>query len=112
MFILDAPDIIGPINERLVVNISDSASLACNFDGNPLPKVTWRKNADDVIMTSSRIRQNEAGFLEILDVKQEDAGRYVCVGESELGIAENTVNLVVPGPPIITSNTGTCSKKI
>ena len=101
---------LGPINDRLVVNISDSAVLSCNFDGNPLPRITWRKNDEQFSKNSrARISIQHDGSLRINNVKQDDAGSFTCLGESELGIAENTVTMVVRGPPIITSPSGICS---
>ena len=106
---------MGPINDRLVVNISDSAVLSCNFDGNPLPRITWRlRDHDESFSRNSRgrIHVQHDGSLLIENVKQDDVGAYTCLGESELGIAENTVSLRVRGPPIITSPSGKCSKSV
>jgi len=90
-----APDIIGTANTRLVVNASDTATLSCNFDGNPIPTVTWYKN--DLKIDSKN------GDLKLENVDQMATGEYKCEGRSELGRAESSVQLVVRGPPIITS---------
>ena len=87
----------------MVVNASDTATLSCNFDGNPIPTVTWYKN--DLKVDSKN------GDLKLENVDQMATGEYKCEGRSELGRAESSVQLVVRGPPIITSESGIMSKK-
>lgn len=85
------------------MNASDTATLSCNFDGNPIPTVTWYKN--DLKIDSKN------GDLKLENVDQMATGEYKCEGRSELGRAESSVQLVVRGPPIITSESGIMSKK-
>ena len=87
----------------MVVNASDTATLSCNFDGNPIPTVTWYKN--DLKIDSKN------GDLKLENVDQMATGEYKCEGRSELGRAESQVQLVVRGPPIITSESGIMSQK-
>ena len=98
--LLDAPESLREITDRIVVNASDTVDIACSFDGNPTPQVKWTKSENSQILGTGMT-------LAFDQVKQEDSGIYQCMAESPLGVAYNNINLVVRGPPIITSVTGT-----
>lgn len=91
-----SPESTNAINDRIVVNASDSVDIACTFDGNPAPQVTWIKSGVPDVL-------GEGLKLSFQSVKQEDSGVYQCTATSSLGSAHNNVTLVVRGPPIITS---------
>lgn len=101
---LDSPESTNAINDRIVVNASDSVDIACTFDGNPAPQVTWIKSGVPDVL-------GEGLKLSFQSVKQEDSGVYQCTATSSLGSAHNNVTLVVRGPPIITSEQGTMLTK-
>ncbi|CAF0851701.1 unnamed protein product [Adineta ricciae] len=62
------------VESRLVVNRSDSASLACYVDSNPLPyEIIWFKNGYEIF------RQNQLSALQIDHVERNDSGLYTCV---------------------------------
>lgn len=96
-----APDILSPVTDqdrRIVANKSDSVTLKCLFEGNPIPEVTWYQgtNQEAAVSTGSTLKLDR--------VRQSDGGEYKCKAESLLGIAENSITLVVRGAPIITSD--------
>ena len=100
--ILDAPDIVAPTvdsTRRIVANKSDTVTLRCQFDGNPVPTVSWYYQGEEIARGEESLRLD--------NVRQGDGGEYKCKAESMLGGAENALTLVVRGAPIITSEPGT-----
>ena len=66
-----------------------------------MPEVTWYQGANQEAAVST------GSTLKLDRVRQSDGGEYKCKAESLLGIAENSITLVVRGAPIITSDSGT-----
>ena len=78
----------------MVSDAGQSQTLSCVFAGNPEPEVEWfRKN----ILIGSGNR------FHIEAVDQADVGEFECRARSEMGEVVEVVELVVRGPPQITS---------
>ncbi|XP_068716910.1 uncharacterized protein [Montipora capricornis] len=69
----------------------------CNVTGQPPPKVIW-KNATVQLSKSWRVWYNDS-LMQILQVRKEDSGFYICLAKNILGSVEKKTSLVVVSPP-------------
>ena len=69
----------------------------CNVTGQPPPKVIW-KNATVQLSKSWRVWYNDS-LMQILQVRKEDSGFYICSAKNILGSVEKKTSLVVVSPP-------------
>ncbi|ESO93751.1 hypothetical protein LOTGIDRAFT_104558, partial [Lottia gigantea] len=60
----------------------DSVSLPCKADGNPTPRVTWKRSKGE-FENSNRIQINN-GNLTINDLIKEDHGFYECIATNDI----------------------------
>ncbi|XP_068717253.1 uncharacterized protein [Montipora capricornis] len=68
----------------------------CNVTGQPPPKVIW-KNATVQLSKSWRVWYNDS-LMQILQVRKEDSGFYICSARNILGSVEKKTSLVVVSP--------------
>lgn len=71
--------------------------MRCRISGDPTPTVEWFKNSlplatDDRVTTGSAGDMNYVNFLE---VKNKDEGRYRCVATNEVGSVSTTADLTI-----------------
>lgn len=72
----------------------------CNVTGQPPPKVIW-KNGTVQLSKSWRVWYNDS-LMQILQVRKEDSGFYICSAKNILGSVEKKTSLVVVSPLYIT----------
>ncbi|ESO86619.1 hypothetical protein LOTGIDRAFT_128794, partial [Lottia gigantea] len=79
---------------RIVVNPSlksvekgHNALMKCEVEGNPEPTVYWLKDYLPVDMSDPRITLLDSGYLQIKLSQEQDAGKYECVAENDVGVA-------------------------
>ena len=90
------PVIVGGPTELSVVE-GRTVRLQCNSSGDPTPTIIWIKDGKQ-LETEGRVFINPiSGQLEVLDVKQEDAGQYMCRAINELGATSYSISLKVRG---------------
>lgn len=63
---------------------STSAILDCEAYGYPKPSVMWYSSGRE-LSDRTKYQQLTNGSLEIMDVREEDAGEYECTASNELG---------------------------
>ncbi|AWP10692.1 putative hemicentin-1 [Scophthalmus maximus] len=90
--------------EEVTVTLSSPTSLVCEVQSYPPALVTWLK--DGTLFESSRnVRVLPGGrTLQILNAKEEDAGRYTCVATNEAGESLKHYEVKVYVPPQINKN--------
>ncbi|KAM6962600.1 hemicentin-1 [Aplochiton taeniatus] len=90
--------------EEVTVTLSSPTSLVCEVQSYPPALITWLK--DGTPFESSRnIRVLPGGrTLQILNAKEEDAGRYTCVATNEAGETLKNYEVKVFIPPQINKN--------
>ncbi|XP_051803642.1 hemicentin-1 [Acanthochromis polyacanthus] len=95
------PDIFA---EEVTVTLSSPTSLVCEVQSYPPALITWLK--DGTPFESSRnVRVLPGGrTLQILNAKEEDAGRYTCVATNEAGETLKHYEVKVYVPPQINKN--------
>ena len=64
---------------KVFAAIGDTLTLNCSATGDPLPVISWKRKGGALPTGRSHVT-NEA--LIIRDLKEEDAGIYVCVATS------------------------------
>ncbi|KAG7230562.1 hypothetical protein INR49_025278 [Caranx melampygus] len=90
--------------EEVTVTLSSPTSLVCEVQSYPPALITWLK--DGTPFESSRnVRVLPGGrTLQILNAKEEDAGRYTCVATNEAGETLKHYEVKVYVPPLINKN--------
>lgn len=85
--------IVHPAN--LEVKPGGRAKFECVAEGTPRPKITWFKN-NNLLRSSSRINISQDGtVLDITNLKESDAGLYVCEARNSFGYKEVSTRLNV-----------------
>ncbi|KAL9952578.1 hypothetical protein ACROYT_G039848 [Oculina patagonica] len=79
---ISAPSIVAP-PMTMVVNETGTASLQCEAEGNPEPKVTWLKQNSSLV-ADKRVVPSRGGLM-ITEVTSQDEGMYTCVAKNILG---------------------------
>ncbi|KAF1385466.1 hypothetical protein PFLUV_G00108060 [Perca fluviatilis] len=106
--VLVSPTIAGSgpdgYSEEVTVTLSSPTSLVCEVQSYPPALITWLK--DGTPFDSSRnVRVLPGGrTLQILNAKEEDAGRYTCVATNEAGEKLKHYEVKVYVPPQINKN--------
>ncbi|XP_041648005.1 hemicentin-1 [Cheilinus undulatus] len=90
--------------DEVTVTLSSPTSLVCEVQSYPPALITWLK--DGTPFESSRnVRVLPGGrTLQILNAKEEDAGRYTCVATNEAGETLKHYEVKVYVPPQINKN--------
>ncbi|XP_062871773.1 neural cell adhesion molecule L1.2 isoform X2 [Trichomycterus rosablanca] len=88
VYVIDLPaQILTKDKELYSVAEGQTAELHCETYGSPRPKITWKGESWDSVMSNPRMTQLNNGTLQIHSVSQNDTGMYTCsVNEVELNI--------------------------
>ncbi|XP_029988074.1 hemicentin-1 [Sphaeramia orbicularis] len=90
--------------EEVTVTLSSPTSLVCEVQSYPPALITWLKDGSP-FESSRNIRILPGGrTLQILNAKEEDAGRYTCVATNEAGESLKHYEVKVYVPPQINKN--------
>ena len=72
--------------------------LECMASGSPKPKLTWRKDGKDLVVTERHFFTADDQLLVIVDTDLSDAGAYECQMSNALGTEHGVSQLsVIPG---------------
>ncbi|XP_058380273.1 hemicentin-2 [Diceros bicornis minor] len=94
----EAPVLEGEAFSYLVKPVGGSILLDCVVHGDPAPDIRWIK--DGLPLQGSRLRLQN-GSLTIHRTEMDDAGRYQCLAENEMGAVEKVVVLVLQSAPVL-----------
>ncbi|XP_072488821.1 hemicentin-2 isoform X7 [Notamacropus eugenii] len=95
----EAPVLQGEASSHLVELLGNSARLDCAAHGDPAPVIHWIKDGLPVLSSHHR-HQLHNGSLAIHRTVMEDAGRYHCLAENEVGVVEKVITLILRSAPI------------
>ncbi|CAI5451947.1 unnamed protein product [Caenorhabditis angaria] len=88
-FDTDTPPSIKKQLEDIVANVGDLiATLSCDLEGNPSPKITWYKDDKELQVPSMKYDSfyNEGlAELTVKNIEETDAGKYTCRATNDLG---------------------------
>ncbi|NXA37786.1 LRIG1 protein, partial [Eudromia elegans] len=82
--VLETPSLIHPLEDH-VVSIGETVALQCKARGSPLPRITWLKGDQPLVMTERHHFTPGNQLLIIRNVVLEDAGKYTCEMSNTLG---------------------------
>ncbi|XP_040264776.1 hemicentin-1 isoform X1 [Bufo bufo] len=86
--------------DYMEASINHLVTLSCEAIGTPSPTLTWQKEGV-TIKAGSHNTIISKGKLQILKVRQEDAGTYTCIAQNPAGTALGKIKLKVYEPPAI-----------
>ncbi|XP_048257324.1 netrin receptor unc-40-like isoform X4 [Haliotis rufescens] len=96
------------VANRNVVNVNDTVSLVCRYEGNP--------PADVIIRKQSRSLQTVVGDVAVRStlttVSCHDMATYVCQASNRFGSASSTIRLLVRCPPTQGASQGTTTTSL
>ncbi|XP_077561622.1 hemicentin-1-like [Haemaphysalis longicornis] len=88
------PPMIGKETDTVVVPAGHPAMLWCNNTGDPVPRITWRKEGRR-LGEDDQAFEVLAGALYIYSANVTDSGRYVCTVQNPAGSTQAVRNLEV-----------------
>ncbi|XP_023961842.2 hemicentin-2 isoform X1 [Chrysemys picta bellii] len=95
----EAPVLRGEVSAYQVEPLGGNALLNCEAHSDPAPVIHWNKNGLPVL-GSPHLRQLQNGSLAIYGTVSDDAGRYKCVAENEVGTVEKVITLALRSAPV------------
>ncbi|KAK3876548.1 hypothetical protein Pcinc_018676 [Petrolisthes cinctipes] len=95
----------GQAIEEVEVTEGAMAKLKCPVKANPRPKFSWYKDGRPLSGDPHRVRVVRGGVVVIRQVKESDAGTYVCTATNSVGNTTIPVVLNVLVPPSIRRDT-------
>ena len=94
-FVIAADSVIESPSEemsRQPVNLGESWNYTCKAQGNPAPRIEWRKrNSNHILRTTQH--GNKGVELKIDTLAEEDLGIYLCVAENSFGKDNASIEL-------------------
>ncbi|XP_022705561.1 lachesin-like [Varroa jacobsoni] len=98
------PPIISDNSTRsIITSTGANASLECYADGFPPPRITWRRENNDLLPTGGAIYRGNV--LSIFGVTKDDRGTYYCIADNRVGKgARRNVGVEVEFPPVVTAD--------
>lgn len=67
------------------VRVGGTITFTCRATGDPMPKIKWMRNSNEVDQDGKRYIIRKDGTLVITDVTEQDVGEYECVASSDMG---------------------------
>ncbi|XP_073671045.1 vascular cell adhesion protein 1 isoform X2 [Paramisgurnus dabryanus] len=85
------PGTINVSSNNAIVQLGEHLEITCHADGNPQPKILWRKFGE-----SNPIAEGQNEKLVINNASSSQAGQYECEARNEVGSLRMPVNIQVP----------------
>ena len=80
---------------------NSTSSIRCSVSGAPPPVVTWINPSGQRIVNSSRFAVSPSNDLIIFPLTLQDQGVYTCVATNVVGMATDTVDVIVYIPATV-----------
>ncbi|CAM4686672.1 roundabout homolog 4 isoform X2 [Caretta caretta] len=80
----------------IVAKFGSTVQLGCGVQGDPMPKVWWRKEPGE--LPWGRYEVDEENTLRIHYVTTLDSGRYICMAQNQVGAISAQASLTVQDP--------------
>jgi len=92
----DGSPVVTPVGSQITEIAFVTISLTCPAKGSPPPKLTWRKDGEELVSGDGYVIDNE-GTLTILQAVLKDTGNYTCSAQNEAGFEEVTSSIEILG---------------
>ena len=92
----DGSPVVTPVGSQITEIAFVTVSLTCPTKGSPPPKITWRKNGEELASGDRFLIDNE-GTLTIPQAVLKDTGNYTCSARNEAGAEEVTSSIDILG---------------
>ncbi|XP_029013317.1 neurofascin isoform X2 [Betta splendens] len=96
-----APTWLSPTgsSSSILVLLGEELLLECIAAGMPTPRITWTKDAGDLVVTSRMRIKNFNKMIQIPKASFEDAGEYTCTAANRIGYIVHTITVRVKAAP-------------
>ncbi|XP_055375123.1 lachesin isoform X2 [Condylostylus longicornis] len=104
------PDIVNEESSAdLAVQEGEDATLTCKATGNPLPRITWRREDNDVILIRKpgtrelmKVDSYNGSSLRLSRLERRQMGAYLCIASNDVPPAQSKrVSLSVHFAPMV-----------
>lgn len=75
----------------------------CHVTGHPPPRVTWSRPLGKLPQSSVQSNHGNSSTLQLISVREDDSGRYICTASNPLGSTSRRTFLVVVRLPKFTN---------
>ncbi|VDP02270.1 unnamed protein product [Heligmosomoides polygyrus] len=110
-FDADCPPAMKKQLEDIVTYVGELiATLSCEVDGSPLPRISWFKDEKELSVPSLKYDSqfnNGLAELTVKDIERSDSGVYLCRATNELGTTSSGAKLTVKERKADTTPPGT-----
>lgn len=92
----DGSQVVTPVGSQITEITFVRISLTCPTEGSPPPKITWKKDGEELASSDRYLIDNE-GTLTILQAVSKDTGKYTCSAQNAAGVEEVTSSIDILG---------------
>ena len=92
----DGNPVVTPVGSQITEIAFVTVSLTCPTKGSPPPKITWKKDGDELASAGRFVIDND-GTLTISQAVLNDTGNYTCSAQNEVGVEEVTSSIDILG---------------
>ena len=97
IFISEPPSFVKTMENKEIM-AGEPIVLECMASGSPKPKLSWKKDGKELVITERHFFTADDQLLVIVDTDISDAGTYECQISNSLGTEQGFSQLsVIPG---------------
>ncbi|XP_050075210.1 protein sidekick [Anopheles maculipalpis] len=85
VIVQEPPTFVTPLRTETLGEYGSRTVLACDVIGEPLPKITWYKNAQPIEQSAGRYTVQDDNSLEIYRLGMDDTAMFQCLASNEAG---------------------------
>jgi hypothetical protein len=107
--LVEMTDLVKPsvsaVEEKIGGIAGSVVVLRISMTGQPEPAIQWKRNGSDLPGNEGRFKLTSDGFLQISDLREEDAGLYQCTVSNVAGSSHCQIKLNVDANVVTVSHT-------
>lgn len=85
VIVQEPPTFFSPLRTETLGEYGSTISISCDVFGEPIPHITWFRNAEALDMTSERYIVQEDNSLLIKKLSMDDSAMFQCLASNEAG---------------------------
>ncbi|XP_077585794.1 neurofascin isoform X2 [Stigmatopora nigra] len=86
-------------SSSVLVLLGEELLLECIAAGVPTPRITWKKDGYDLLLTPRMKIKNFSKMIQIPKATFEDAGEYICTATNKISYIQHTLTVMVKAAP-------------